>query len=114
MHIGVKIMSDAEVLLQDIVKSIGQQMLKDELTAKLLKIQDKRSEEYKKVLDEVQAKIEALMGETLERNPELREALKRHFGADYAADRIWLLVANWWGHNNTATKLDNTQIWVVD
>jgi hypothetical protein len=38
----------------------------------------------------------------------------RLFGADFAVDRIWVWVAYWWQHNNTAIKLDKNQIWLVD
>jgi hypothetical protein len=82
-------------------------MLNDELTTKLSKIQGKKSVEYGKILDEVRA-------EMVEQKPELREELPGLFGVDFAVDRMWVWVAHWWQHNNTAIKLDTNQVWLVD
>jgi hypothetical protein len=88
-------------------------MLNDELTTKLSKIQGKKSVEYGKILDEVRAKMERLVTEMVEQKPELREELPGLFGVDFAVDRMWVWVAHWWQHNNTAIKLDKNQVWLV-
>jgi hypothetical protein len=54
-----------------------------------------------------------LVTEALEQKPELREELRRLFGADFAVDRIWVWVASWWQYNNTAMKLEEPSF-VVD
>jgi hypothetical protein len=58
--------------------------------------------------------MEKLVAKTLEQKPDLLEELPRLFGADFAVDRMWVWVAHWWQHNNTAIKLDRNQVWLVD
>jgi hypothetical protein len=48
MHVCVQRLLGAEVLLQKTIRRPGQQMLNDELTTKLSKIQGKKSVEYGK------------------------------------------------------------------
>ena len=135
-HIILSTLLPPQKLLYDTAERLARSLRQESVTSEVARLmpesecdEEEESDEYRSAVDKLKLRMQAVSAEAFFKNPGLGKAWKTVFGEDEEEEEeeeeedvvppglgsmFWRLVAEWYYHDFTGTRLTEEQMWCVD